>query len=106
MNLKNIFIRTIAARKEMKTFVKMLANHNLVYGEFEILYLLNDKETLQPTDITSILHCQPAAVSRIIKSLHLQNLVVYSHDADDRRQVFISLSTKGKNMLEKIKNSI
>ena len=101
-DIENIYTQTVESRASRKVFGQMLKGYELIYGEFEILFLLLDKESLQPTEITALLNCQPAATSRIIKSLHQRDLLSYTNDLDDRRQVFVSLTTSGQTLINSI----
>ncbi|MFK7815830.1 MAG: MarR family winged helix-turn-helix transcriptional regulator [Gammaproteobacteria bacterium] len=101
-DIENIYTQTIESRAFRKEFGKTLKSFKLIYGEFEILYLLLGKESLQPTAITALLNCQPAATSRIIRSLHQRNLLTYNHDLDDRRQVFVSLTASGLALIKSV----
>lgn len=103
MDLQEIFNQTIASRALRKDFTKLLGTNELIYGEFEVLFLLLDAASLQPSSITSSLQCQPAATSRLIKSLHQRSFVEYDHDEEDRRQVYVSLTEQGKKLIDKIK---
>jgi len=105
VDLQEIFKQTIASRTLRKDFSKMLGKYELIYGEFEILYHLLSQASQQPSAITAFLNCQPAATSRIIKSLYQKELVEYDHDVDDRRQVYVSLSKKGQKLIETINSA-
>lgn len=108
MNRKNIDViykQTIESRALRKEFSKILKGFNLIYGEFEILYLLLNNNSIQPTVITSLLNCQPAATSRIVKSLHQRDFLNYTHDLDDRRQVFVSLTSSGSALIGSVINT-
>lgn len=105
MDLNEIFTHTISSRAMRKEFIKILTAHSVIYGEFEILFLLHGKKSLNPTVITTSLNCQPAATSRLIKSLHQRNFVEYEHKADDRRQVLVSLSEQGASKMNDIRES-
>ena len=105
MDLDEIFAHTVSSRAMRKEFIKILTIHDVMYGEFEILYLLQSNETLNPTTITNLLNCQPAATSRLIKSLHQRSFVDYEHKADDRRQVLVSLSEQGKSKVDGVRES-
>ena len=105
MNLHEIFTHTIASRAMRKDFVKSLLVYELIYGEFEILYLLSGSEALKPSEITYAVNCQAAATSRIVKSLSQRGFIDYNHDQDDRRAVSVSLSEQGKVLIETIKDA-
>lgn len=106
MDLNEIFTHTIASRAMRKDFAKLLTSFEIIYGEFEILFLLLSNNALNPTEITYTLNCQPAATSRIIKSLHHREFIEYENKVDDRRQVLVSLSKQGKFLIETIKESV
>ena len=106
MDLHKIFTHTIASRAMRKNILKILVNFKIICGEFEILYLLQGSEGLNPSEITYTLNYQPAATSRIVNSLNQRGLVEYNHDQDDRRQVSINLSEQGKFLIETIKETI
>lgn len=102
MNISDIFSNTIKTRHARKLFANTLSTENLIYGEFEILYLLLNEEPLQPSKIGAQLHCEPAAVSRIIKLLSEKELITYEHDDQDRRQIFVRLTKNGKSAINSI----
>ena len=102
MNTPKIFKDTINNRKERKKLSKLLSELNLIYGEFEILYSLLSNQPLRPSEIGSHLFCEPAAVSRIIKSLSHKSLINYQHDDEDRRQIFISLTKLGETTISTV----
>jgi hypothetical protein len=56
MNIPKIFEGAIDARQERKKMNKLLTELDLIYGEFEILYLLKDNQPLQPSIIGSLLY--------------------------------------------------
>ncbi len=105
MNLHEIFTHTIASRAMRKDFIKSLLAFELIYGEFEILFLLSGNDALKPSEITYALSCQAASTSRLVKALSLRSLVDYDHNEDDRRAVTVSLSEQGKVLIEVIKDS-
>ena len=105
MNLKEIYTETIKSRGLRKILNRKLTEHELIYGEFEILFMLfkqNKYSSLQPSKISSALKCEPAAVSRLIKSLHKKNLVSYEHGDHDRRQVLVGLTDEGSTKIGEI----
>lgn len=105
MNLHEIFTHTIVSRAMRKDFVKSLQIYELIYGEFELLYLLSGSGSLKPSEITYALNSQPASTSRIVKSLLQRDFVEYDHNEDDRRAVTVSLSEHGKELIETIKDA-
>jgi DNA-binding MarR family transcriptional regulator len=102
MYIHDIIASTIKTRQARKQLSKILATASLIYGEFEILYLLSNDQPQQPSKIGAKLCCEPAAVSRLIKSLSQKALITYEHDDDDRRQIFVRLTKDGNSAIKSI----
>lgn len=100
MNVHQLYTDSITTRGLRKRLSKTLADCDLVYGEFEILYMLKNKVPNHPSQIGEALRCEPAGISRILRSLIHKDLVTYVNDKDDRRKVFVGLTDKGKNKIE------
>ncbi len=105
MDIANVYTSNINARILRKKIAPLLGTNSLIYGEFEILYLLKNKKQTQPSIIGSNLGCEPASISRSIRQLHLNNYVSYDHGADDRRKVVITITKKGSDLVELISKS-
>lgn len=102
MKIEDIFHCNIEARVSRKKITKLLRSKSLVYGEFEILYLIKDKKEAQPSVIGYKLECEPASISRSIKQLHNYRLVTYNYCLDDKRKIFIKITDKGSKLMDSI----
>lgn len=102
MDVHKLYVDSIKTRDLRKRLSKYLADLDLVYGEFEILYMLNNKLPHQPSQIGKGLSCEPAGVSRILRSLLFKNLVTYINDKHDRRKVLVGLTNRGKIKIESV----
>ena len=104
MDIPKIFKSNVEIRFERKNLTKLLIELDLIYGEFEILYLLflSNQKPLQPSVIGSRLNCEPAAISRLVKLLSQKNLTTYEHDKNDRRQIFVRLTESGKTAIDSV----
>jgi DNA-binding MarR family transcriptional regulator len=102
MDIAEIFKSSIKTRKARKNLSQLLTAVDIIYGEFEILFLLLSEQPLRPSIIGTHLHCEPAAVSRIIKSLSQKNLIDYQHDNEDRRQIYVSLTKHGHSIIKNV----
>lgn len=99
MSLKTFARASIDLRKSRKVIAELLKAHNVGYGEFEILYLLKDKQLTQPSHIVAELSHDSAAVSRILSNLHLNNYISYNNDVLDRRRVFVQITDDGEELI-------
>ena len=102
MNIPEIVASTIKTRQARKQLSQVLSTSGLIYGEFEILYILFNDQPQQPSKIGANLCCEPAAVSRLIKLLSQKNLITYEHDDNDRRQVFVRLTKSGNSKIKSV----
>ncbi|GEN35819.1 MarR family winged helix-turn-helix transcriptional regulator [Aneurinibacillus danicus] len=71
--------------------------------QFYILHLLSKKEKFMVTEIASEMGVKPSAITVMIERLHKNRLVMRDRDENDRRVVFIHLTEKGKEVLQKAK---
>ena len=94
---------SIDLRELRKTVCGHLKFHKIVYGEFEILYLLKEKQLIQPSRIVAELAHEASTVSRLLGRLHDNNYISYNNDeVNDRRQVFIQITDDGENFINSI----
>ncbi len=97
--LKNLAKASIELRELRNLVSGHLKFHKIVFGEFEILNLLKDKKSIQPSHITAELAHETATVSRLLGRLHDNNYISYNYDEGDRRRVFVKI-----RMMERIKS--
>ena len=105
MDLKRFFQDTIELRVLKQKIVQELDKYQLGYGEFEVLYFLSTKKREQPTNIGNSLHSERAGISRLIKLLDQKKLVNYEYDSEDRRRVYVSITSKGSRVVKAIKQA-
>lgn len=70
-----------------------------------MLATLNEGRPVRPSEAAKKLNVTLAAVTHLINSLEERELVTRAASPDDRRMVFISLSTKGAAMADALKKS-
>ncbi len=105
MNLDAVVNTSIKARALRQSMVELLSSHHLVFGELEILHMLKNKKSLQPTEIAERLHQERATVSRVIKQLFHKNLITYTNDLEDRRRVYVKITRKGSQVINSVLNA-
>ncbi|AIE60025.1 MarR family winged helix-turn-helix transcriptional regulator [Bacillus methanolicus] len=71
--------------------------------QFYILHLLSKKEKFMVTEIASEMGVRPSAITVMVERLHKNGLVIRDRDENDRRVVFIQLTDKGYEILQKAK---
>ena len=106
MKLDQLINQTIESRALRKFVSIPLKTHDLKYCELEILYLLRNKQTFQPSHITATLQQESGSVSRALSNLQQKKLIVYTNDHEDRRRVFVTITTIGVQLLNKIESSV
>jgi DNA-binding MarR family transcriptional regulator len=89
-----------------------LAEVNKVYFDFDIpfeaswfgvFYLLDVNKNLSIFEIAEKLEVSHSAISQVIKTLEIKNLITCTASADDARKKIITLSAEGLTLLQKIK---
>jgi DNA-binding MarR family transcriptional regulator len=96
---------SIELRELRKTVCGHLKFHKIVYGEFEILYLLKGKQLIQPSCIVAELVHEAATVSRLLGRLHDDDYISYNYDDDDRRRVHVQITDDGEKFIHSILES-
>ncbi len=84
-----------------------LAEHNISQGRFMVLILLLDKLTNRPqvrtpAELAERSHVTRATMTGLIDTLERDGLVRRQADLTDRRQMSVSLTTKGHGLLDAI----
>ena len=85
-----------------KSIAQQLKAHNLKFNEFEILYALKDRQSIQPSQIVDDLIHDPAAVSRILSNLNQYKYISYISDKGDRRRVFVQITDHGELLINSL----
>lgn len=77
--------------------------HNLCLNEGMLLCTLDKKESLSSGEIAELLGLTTSNTSKVIKSVENKKLVKRVLGSVDKRQMYFSLSDKGKKVLSEIK---
>lgn len=78
---------------------RIAARHNLSPAEFRCLRAFRGLESVSNKDIAQKMNLTPGRLSRILDGLAAKNYVIRKEDSHDRRNVVVSLSSKGKNLV-------
>lgn len=98
--LESIIYQNIETRKLRSQLKNELENKKHTYLELEILWYINEKKETSPSLIAKHLHHERAAISRGLKLLNDKSLLKYTYSEQDRRTVFVNLSSKGKTVVK------
>jgi DNA-binding MarR family transcriptional regulator len=82
-----------------KTFNKAIAEYNISSEQYAFLKLISDKD-LTPSQIANILNKDKAAITRFINAVEKKGLI--KKERINKRSYKISITKKGKELLEKI----
>jgi DNA-binding MarR family transcriptional regulator len=83
------------------------AEHNISQGRFMVLMLLLNKptncpQTRTPAELAGMAHVTRATMTGLIDTLERDHLVKREPDPDDRRMMSVTLTAKGRTLLEKM----
>lgn len=78
---------------------------DLSLNEGMLLCSLNDSEKLSSGEIASALGLTCSNTSKVIKSVEKKNLIERVIGAEDKRQMYFSLTSKGRDTINNIKSS-
>lgn len=84
-----------------------LAEHNISQGRFMVLMLLFDKirncpHPRTPAELADLSHVTRATVTGLVDTLERDGLVTREPDPSDRRMMTVTLTVKGRTLLEAI----
>lgn len=96
-----VFTLERAFRKQASA---ILRDYELGFGEYSVLILLRRSGppySLNPSEIAETLDLTSGAVSQTLKKLEKSDFVVRKTQARDRRQINVTLTSKGKKLVDK-----
>jgi len=93
------------ARKYSRRLEPVLAPYKLNTAEFEVLSALRRKGepfSMMPSQLFHALLISSGAMTNRVDRLEREGLVKRTHDLTDRRGVRVTLTRKGRNLIEKV----
>ena len=82
---------------------RMNAANTYSMTEMETIAHLARSSALLPTTLASLTRVKTQTMSQIIKKLEMQGIIKRTPSGDDKRKIFISLTTRGKKWVENTK---
>ena len=101
--LGNLTFNLLARCQEKEAH--LAEQHNLLEAELKCLRLIGPEESLNNQDIAERMDLSPSRLTRIIDGLVRKGYIDREIDKEDRRNMKISLSNKGENLVNKINNA-
>ena len=96
----------IIRRRVQSLVVEATMDLGLTYSEFSLMLMLYDKEGCSQDDMTSSLHVDKAAITRVIKILEKKGMLYRKRDEVDHRLKRLFLTEEGKKLEPVIKDIV
>jgi len=98
--LANLTFNLLANCQEKE--VRLAEVHNLTQAEFRCLRLFGSDEVMNNKSIAERMKLSPSRLTRIIDGLVAKEYVIREIDSNDRRNMKVSLSLKGKSLVNQL----
>lgn len=98
--LANLTFNLLANCQEKE--VRLAEIHNLTQAEFRCLRLFGSDEVMNNKSIAERMKLSPSRLTRIIDGLVEKEYVIREIDNNDRRNMKVSLSSKGKSLVNQL----
>lgn len=101
--LANLIFNLLPKCQEKEAW--LAESHGLFQAEFKCLRLFGSDETLNNMQIAKRMNLSPSRLTRIIDGLVKKGYMMREIDQEDRRNMKVTLSKKGKALTQKIDKS-
>ena len=92
-----------ASRYVTASYTPFFKEYNITYPQYLVLMVLWEKDNRVISEITDLLHLETNTVTPLLQRMEKVGLIVRQKSKVDSRQRIISLSRRGKQLEEKIK---
>jgi DNA-binding MarR family transcriptional regulator len=99
-SLSNLTFNLLARCQEKEN--RLAEAHNLLEAEFKCFRFMSSEESLNNKEIAKRMKLSPGRITRIMDGLVKKEYMQRVIDKDDRRNMKLSLSRKGKNLSHKL----
>ncbi|HSZ72716.1 MAG TPA: MarR family transcriptional regulator [Cytophagaceae bacterium] len=97
-------LRTVISTLHKSLRKQMSPTKTYSMTELETIAHLSRQSSLLPTELADLTRVKTQSMSQILKKLEEQDLIKRTPVKEDKRKVFVSLTTTGKKMVEKTKH--
>ena len=90
-----------SANRIVGNYGPLLKKINLTYTQYIVMMIMWEKEKVNEKDIVNALYLKSNTITPVIKKLEKKGLVEVKKAKEDKRNIVISITEKGKNLREK-----
>lgn len=90
-----------AANRIVNNYRSLLKNINLTYTQYIVMMVMWEKEKVHEKDLVDALFLKSNTLAPLLKKLESKGLIEVKKDKEDRRNIIISITAKGKKLREK-----
>jgi len=97
-------LRTVVAtlHKELRKQISLVCTYSMT--ELETIGLLIRHTSLLPSELATLTRIKVQSMSQILKKLEKDGVIQKTPSEEDKRKIYISLTSLGKKMVEKTKD--
>ena len=92
-----------ASRKVISLYIPYLKPLGLTYTQYLVFLVLSEQEQMTVGEICEKLYLNNGTLSPLLKTLEKNGFLTRQRSTEDERTVLISLTDKGKKLLEQLK---
>lgn len=93
-----------ASRVLVAVAARSLAEHEaeISLQQYRALVVIASRGPQRPVDLAEALGVDPSTITRLCDRLIVKRLILRNHQADDRRQVQVTLSSQGRKIVQSV----
>lgn len=84
-----------------KRIVQAHQAHSSFAGRGKILYLLGKNDYVYQNQLAKLAQVQPGSLTQVLEKMEKDQLIIRERDKNDRRMIYVRLSKRGREQLEK-----
>ena len=90
-----------AANKIIRRYQPLLKKLDLTYTQYVVMMVMWEKEVVNEKDLVNRLYLQANTLNTLLKKLKEKEYISINKDKEDKRNLVIALTTKGKKLKDK-----
>ena len=90
-----------AANKIIRRYQPLLKKLGLTYTQYVVMMVMWEKEVVNEKDLVNRLYLQANTLNPLLKKLKEKEYISINKDKEDKRNLVIALTTKGKKLKDK-----
>ena len=90
-----------ASNKIIRRYQPLLKKLDLTYTQYVVMMVMWEKEVVNEKDLVNRLYLQANTLNPLLKKLKEKEYISINKDKEDKRNLVIALTTKGKKLKDK-----